>query len=136
MKRILVIDDDPFIRSLAEHLLTNEDRIVNLAAGGGEGLTHLTQPAPDLVLLDLQLPDIPGFEVLKVLRQAKGWEQTKILMLTASSEIENLVEAKAGGAAGYICKPFQTDALLAMVRDVLEQPDLIWMDDYTRARAH
>ncbi|MDP1630057.1 MAG: response regulator [Caulobacter sp.] len=134
MIRILAVDDDPFIRALLQGLLAAPGRILTMAETGADGLAQLAEPVPDLVLLDLGLPDISGLEVLKVLRGAKSWAGVRILMLTASSDLENLVEAKAAGATGYICKPFEPDVLAEMVNDVLEQPDLIWLDDYTRAR--
>ena len=131
---ILVIDDDPFIGGLAVAVLSQSGRTISTVATGAEGLEALTGTAPDLVLLDVGLPDVSGFEVLRILRGAPGWVGTRILMLTASHELDDIIKAKQGGASGYICKPVQPDALAEMVTDILTDRDLIWMDDYTRAR--
>ena len=132
-KRILVIDDDPFIRELTQALLGRKDRVVDAVGTGAEGLARLADPAPDLVLLDLGLPDVPGLEVLRLLRSASDWRQVRILMLTGSHEINDIVAAKKAGASGYVCKPVQPDVLADMVCDLLQSSDLIWLDDYTRA---
>lgn len=134
MIHILVIDDDPFIGDLAEAVLSDDGRAISRSMTGAEGLERLTGEAPDLVLLDVGLPDVSGFEILRILRGAPGWDETRILMLTASHAMDDIVRAKQGGAAGYICKPVQPQALARMVTDVLADRDLIWVDDYTRAR--
>ncbi len=134
MISILVIDDDPFISGLVDAVLSDPARTIAKATTGAEGLEKLTGPAPDLVLLDVGLPDVSGFEVLRILRTAPGWSRTRILMLTASHEMADIIKAKQAGASGYICKPVQPDALAEMISDILIDRDLIWMDDYTRAR--
>ncbi|WP_339871506.1 response regulator [uncultured Brevundimonas sp.] len=130
---ILVIDDDVFIRQLVVGILSAEGHHVTAVPSGAEGLARLAEPPPALVLLDLGLPDISGLTLLPLLRSATGWEDVKILMLTASSDIDNVVAAKQAGALGYVCKPIQTDVLVQMVRDVLARDDLTWLDDYTRS---
>lgn len=134
MTQILVIDDDPFILELVQSILTRPDRTIMTTGSGAGGLARLAETPPDLVLLDLWLPDISGLEVLRFLHQAKGWQGVRILMLTASGDIDHMVQAKATGASGYICKPFQPQALAEMVDDILGQTNLVWMDDYTRLR--
>lgn len=134
MTSILLIDDDPFIGGLVSAVLSDPSRTIVTAMTGAEGLERLTQTAPDLVLLDVGLPDVSGFEMLRILRGAPGWARTRILMLTASHEIDDIVKAKSGGASGYICKPVQPETLAEMVADILTDRDLIWVDDYTRAR--
>lgn len=133
MVRILLVDDDPFVRMFADTLLSKTGRSIVTAATGADALAFLAQPAPDLVLLDVGLPDISGLEVLRVLRETPTWDRTRILMLTASHEIDDIVKARHGGASGYICKPVQPDTLADMVTDILERSDLLWLDDYTRA---
>ena len=130
---ILVIDDDPFIRSLAEAILSSQSRTVTTVASGAAGLARMAESPPHLVLLDLGLPDISGLDVLRHFRAAPSWREVRILMLTASHDIDHVVQAKQAGASGYICKPIQPDALAEMVCDLLEQDSLLWLDDYTRA---
>lgn len=133
MARILLVDDDPFVRMFADTLLSKPGRSIVTAATGADALAFLAQPAPDLVLLDVGLPDISGLEVLRVLRETPAWARTRILMLTASHEIDDIVKARQAGASGYVCKPVQPDTLADMVTDILDKPDLLWLDDYTRA---
>ena len=80
------------------------------------------------------MPDVSGFDLLPRLLKSQGWARTPILMLTAENEIENIIRARREGARGYICKPVQPDTLVAMVNDILHQPDIVWLDDYTRVR--
>ena len=130
---ILVIDDDPFIRELAQAILSSQGRKVTTVASGAAGLAQMADSPPDLVLLDLGLPDISGLDVLRHFRATPSWRQVRILMLTASDDLAHIVQAKQAGASGYICKPIQPDALAEMVCDLLEQDTLLWLDDYTRA---
>lgn len=134
MVRILLIDDDPFVRMFGDTLLAQPGRTILVAATGTEGLAFLAHSPPALVLLDVGLPDVSGLEVLRLMRATPSWANTRILMLTASHDMEDIVQARHGGASGYVCKPVQPDTLAAMVADILEQPDLLWLDDYTRAR--
>lgn len=132
--RILVIDDDPLIRMMMTAVLTSETQKVTCAENGLDGLVCAASPPPDLVLLDISMPDVSGLDLLPRLRASRGWDRTPILMLTAENEIDNILRARRDGARGYICKPIQPDVLQAMVSDLLHQPDLLWLDDYTRVR--
>lgn len=130
---ILVVDDDVFIRQLLVEVLSAEDYRVVAAPSGADGLARLAETPPHLVLLDLGLPDISGLTLLRLMRSATGWEGVKILMLTASSDIDHVIAAKQAGAVGYVCKPIKAEALVEMIHDVLARDDLTWLDDYTRA---
>lgn len=131
--RVLVVDDDPFIQGMAQVLLSNQGRRVTVAGTGAEALARMADAPPDVVLLDLGLPDISGLEVLRLFRAAPTWQQVRILMLTGSHETEHIIQAKQGGASGYVCKPIQPATLADMVSDLLDQDTLTWLDDYTRA---
>lgn len=130
---VLVVDDDPFIQQLAQAILSSRGQSITVVGTGAEALARMAEPAPDLVLLDLALPDVQGLEVLRHLRAARSWDHVRILMLTASHDVEDIVRAKQAGASGYVCKPIRPDALADMVCDLLEQDGLLWLDDYTRA---
>lgn len=134
MTTVLVIDDEGFIRDLARTVLNARGFDVTYAETGAAGLAKLADPAPDLVLLDLGLPDLSGLELLKHFRAARAWEGVRILMLTASHETDHIVQAKAAGASGYLCKPIQPETLGQMVVDLLSDDSLLWLDDYTRSR--
>ncbi|GAA0867707.1 hypothetical protein GCM10009116_01590 [Brevundimonas basaltis] len=131
--RVLIVEDDPFMGALAETLVRSTGRTARLVPTGAEALAQLAEFPPDLILLDLGLPDLSGLEVLRLLRAAKGWGSVRILVLTASHRTEDIIAAKKAGASGYICKPVQPDTLSEMICDLLEQPNLTWIDDYTRA---
>lgn len=130
---VLVVDDDPFIVEMAEFLLGRDGHRVSVASSGAAALAKMAAKPPELVLLDLGLPDISGLEILRYFRAASAWQTLPILVFTASHETENIVRAKRSGASGYVCKPIKPDTLLEMVRDLLDHPDLTWVDDYTRA---
>lgn len=132
--RILVIDDDPFMTQLASLTLQGRGHAVSTADCGAAALQKLSEPAPHLVLLDLGLPDIPGIEVARRFRAVDAWRDTKILMLTASDSMSDIVLAKANGVSGYLCKPIATETLGERVDEVLGEADLLWIDDFTRAR--
>lgn len=131
--RVLVVDDDPFILEMAQILLSNQGRRVTVAATGAKALARMADAPPDVVLLDLGLPDISGLEVLRLFRGAPTWCEVRILMLTGSHETEHIIQAKQAGASGYVCKPIQPRTLADMVSDLLDQESLTWLDDYTRA---
>ena len=133
IQRILIIDDDPFFRSLVEDSLGTPGRQVSSRSNGAQGIASLGREPPDLVLLDLSLPDIPGLEVLQHLRSGDGWTETPIVMLTASDKLDDMLEAKRLGATGYLSKPIEPIALAAAVDELLGATNLSWIDDITRA---
>jgi DNA-binding response OmpR family regulator len=115
IKTILVIDDDDDLRSaLAEQLALEDDLTVVEAATGLEGVAAALDRAPDLVLLDVDLPDINGREVCRRLR-ADGMT-TPIIMLTAAVSDGETIEGLESGADDYVSKPFRLNVLLARMR--------------------
>jgi two-component system KDP operon response regulator KdpE len=120
-KVILVIDDEPQIRKLLEITLTTNDYKVLLAETGKAGLQMTKSFSPDLVLLDIGLPDISGHELLVKLR---GWYTRPIVMLSVQSAEEDIVSALDHGANDYLVKPFRTGELLARIRSSLREKDL------------
>lgn len=114
--KILVIDDEVQIRRLLEITLQSNDFEVNTAASGAEGIAMVAQHPPDLVLLDLGLPDTSGFDVLRHLRE---WYTKPILIVSVQSDEQAIVKALDGGANDYVTKPFRSGELLARVRTAL-----------------
>lgn len=133
IQQILIIDDDPFFRSLVEQALWTPHREVSSRSNGAQGIASLGRDPPDLVLLDLSLPDIAGLDVLQHLRSGEGWDSVPIVMLTASDQLDDMLEAKRLGATGYLNKPIEPHALIAAVDDLLGAANLSWIDDVTRA---
>lgn len=113
---ILVIDDEVQIRKLLEITLQSNDYKVNEAAKAKEGLIAAANHPPDLIILDLGLPDENGHFVLQKLRE---WYTKPVIILSVQSDEENIVRALDNGANDYLVKPFRTGELLARVRSAL-----------------
>jgi len=113
---ILVIDDEIQIRKLLEISLEANEYKVYFAVNGKEGITAAASHQPDLILLDLGLPDEDGQDVLVKLRE---WYHNPIIILTVKSAEEEIVKALDNGANDYLTKPFRTQELLARIRTAL-----------------
>jgi two-component system, OmpR family, KDP operon response regulator KdpE len=111
--RVLVVDDEPqILRALRINLRVREYE-VHVAASGAEALKMASRYPPDLVILDLGLPDLDGVEVIQGLR---GWTKAPIIVLSGRSDSTDKVEALDAGADDYITKPFGVEELLARMR--------------------
>ena len=113
---ILIIDDEVQIRKLLQITLESNEFDVLLAGTAQEGITQVAQHPPDIILLDLGLPDRSGHEVLKHLRE---WYAKPILIISVQSDEQAIVKALDSGANDYVTKPFRTGELLARVRSAL-----------------
>jgi DNA-binding response OmpR family regulator len=122
MSRILVIDDDRGLTSVLKRGLTYEGYTVNTADSGYEGLTLARDHVPDLVILDLMLPGLDGFDVLERLRSADA--HLPVIMLTARDAPADQVQGLEHGADDYVVKPFTFDVLAARVKAVLRRREL------------
>ncbi|TDN87931.1 two-component system KDP operon response regulator KdpE [Salegentibacter sp. 24] len=110
---ILVIDDEPQIRKLLKIALESNDYKVVLASTGTEGVNLVANHTPDLVILDLGLPDKSGHLILKDLRE---WYDKSIIILSVQDEEADIIKALDNGATDYLTKPFRTGELLARIR--------------------
>ncbi|GAB6988389.1 response regulator transcription factor [Paenibacillus pini] len=125
---ILIIDDDEKIISMLRRGLAFEGYDVVTASNGAEGLKAILSGDPDLVVLDIMMPQVDGFEVCRRLREAGS--RMPILMLTAKDEIEHRVKGLDMGADDYLVKPFALEELLARVRALLRRkPEQNGMED-------
>ncbi|MHB8667388.1 MAG: response regulator transcription factor [Burkholderiales bacterium] len=114
---VLVVEDNDEISYLIQFLLEREGHGVELARDGREAEQKIAAMAPPgLVMLDVMLPYIDGFQLLSQIRRRKGWERIPVLMLTAKSQERDIVRALEAGANDYVVKPFQPNELLARVR--------------------
>jgi two-component system KDP operon response regulator KdpE len=114
---ILVIDDEPqILRALRTILIAKQFRVTT-ASRGNEGLTLAAAQPPDVIILDLSLPDISGFEVTERLRE---WTQVPIIVLSVRDSENDKVTALEKGADDYLTKPFGIDELLARIRVALK----------------
>lgn len=117
---VLVIDDDPDLQKLVRTYFSMEG-IGHRAALKRDDITLALrqQPAPDLILLDVHLPDADGFDILARMRQHPALKEMPIVMLTAEDTREAVLKGLRGGADGYVTKPFEPDVLVAAVKTVL-----------------
>lgn len=118
---ILVIEDDEHIAQLLKFLLERQHYRVDLAADGRAARLHIenSKSVPSLILLDVMLPYLDGFELVRMARAREDWQDVPIVMLTAKSMERDIVRALDAGANDYIVKPFQPNELLARLRRFL-----------------
>lgn len=117
--RILLIEDDEGIVRFLRRALSYEGYVVEVATSGEEGLEKARAEKPDLIILDVMLPGIDGFEVCRRLRAEDV--STPVLMLTARTAVQDRVEGLDMGADDYLVKPFQLEELLARMRALLRR---------------
>ena len=117
---VLVVEDDPELQRALKFLLTMEKFVPRVASNRNEILEALrAPPLPDVALLDVGLPDISGFDVLARMRQHPQLKSIPVIMLTGHAQREDVMRGLAGGADGYITKPFDRDVLLTGIKAVL-----------------
>jgi two-component system KDP operon response regulator KdpE len=117
-EEILIIDDEPQIRKLLRISLESNDYKVLQASSGHEGLALAANHTPDLILLDIGLPDINGHEVLE---QLQGWFNKSVIILSVQNSEQEIVRALDNGAIDYLTKPFRTQELLARIRSAIRR---------------
>lgn len=118
-KRILIVDDEPNIVTSLEFLMRREGFEVDIAADGEQALRAVGRIVPDLVLLDIMLPRVNGFEVCEKLRADPRYSRVKIVMLTAKGRDTDVAKGMALGADLYVTKPFSTKELVAQIGQML-----------------
>jgi DNA-binding response OmpR family regulator len=119
MAKILVVDDDPDIRRLLSVLLEGEGHNVISAPDGERALELISREGPDLILLDVMMPKKDGYTVLREMKASGIRESTKVLVLTARAAESDWLRGYKLGADQYLTKPFDTEELLTLVRDLL-----------------
>jgi two-component system, OmpR family, response regulator CpxR len=115
---ILLIEDDTELSALMEEFLSSHEISLGVAYNGAEGLTRALEGAFDLIILDVMLPSLNGFDVLRQLRRRSA---VPVIMLTACADDEKKVEGLNAGADDYLAKPFSPDELLARIQAVLRR---------------
>jgi DNA-binding response OmpR family regulator len=118
-KRILLVDDSPTAILWHRLILESDNYEILVASDGDEGVRLARAERPDLVLLDVVMPRMNGFEALRALRAAPELRATPILMVTTRSEMTNVMEGYESGCNEYITKPVDRAELLAKVRSCL-----------------
>jgi two-component system alkaline phosphatase synthesis response regulator PhoP len=118
-QRILIVDDEPSIVVPLEFLMKREGYEVSVAEDGRAALEALDRSAPDLVILDVMLPKMSGFDVCRHIRADPRWRGLKILMLTAKGRDSEMQRGLELGADAYVTKPFSTRELVERIRALL-----------------
>ncbi|HKY51004.1 MAG TPA: sigma-54 dependent transcriptional regulator, partial [Candidatus Limnocylindria bacterium] len=121
-KSILVADDDASIRSLLKQLLTDEGYSISEAATGTEVVSHVGESSPDLVIMDVRMPELDGIEALPKVKTASP--RTSVLIMTAFGSSNAAIKAMELGAFDYITKPFELDKISHTVKRAFDYQDL------------
>lgn len=118
MANILAVDDSPSMRQMVAFALQSAGHTVTEAVDGVDGLNKAKGAQFDLVLTDVNMPNMDGLTLVKELRGLSNYQFTPILVLTTESEGSKKAEGKAAGATGWLVKPFNPDQLLATIKRV------------------
>ncbi len=124
LANVLVVDDEEDILNLVEYNLLKNHFEVSCVTTGEEALQHVSQSKPDIIILDLMLPEIDGLEVCRRLKQNEASKDIPIIMLTAKGEEKDVVKGLELGADDYITKPFSPKILIARCNAVLRRTQL------------
>lgn len=118
--KVLVVDDEPnVLRSLVQYL-TIEEFTVETASNGQEALEKVGTFQPELILLDVMMPGMDGFEVLDKVKEMPGHSDTPVIMLTAKDQSSDVLKGYQSGATSYLVKPFNLDELVETINQTLE----------------
>ena len=119
-RRVLVAEDEDNIAIALDYLITREGYDYDRLANGGDAMTYIRRTHPDLVLLDVMLPEVSGYEICQEMRLDPTLSDVKILIMTARGSAIERRKGLALGADGFISKPFELKDLRAQVRRLLE----------------
>ena len=119
--RILLVDDEPDIVETVSFMLQSRNYQVSVASGGKEGIKKAQEEHPDLLLLDIMMPDIDGYDVCMKLKGDADTKDIPIIMLTAKGESEAVLKSHSIGADDYVVKPFSLPTLLSKLRKFLDK---------------
>ena len=119
--RILIIDDEPMFHTLAIRALADLDFEISTAENGIDGLSAARSIQPDLIISDVMMPDITGYDVVSSLRREPEFAHTPILMLTAQSGLQDKLKSFEAGADDHLTKPFDPAELAARVKVLLRR---------------
>lgn len=121
MRKLLIADDEPGVRSLVRMTLESDTYEILEARDGDEALMLALEHQPELMLLDVAMPGLSGFEVCRALKEQESTSEMTVIMLTARSQQADLAAGESAGADGYFTKPFSPVALLRKVDEVFQQ---------------
>jgi len=119
-KKVLIADDEPSIVTAVEFLLRREGYEVCIARDGAEALALIESARPDLVVLDVMMPQKSGYEICRSIRERDEWRGIKVIMLSAKGRDAEVSKGMTMGADIYVTKPFSTRDLMGRVKALLE----------------
>ena len=122
MATLLICEDDPTIRRMVGVVLRKGPHVVHIASDGEEGLALAEQVVPDLVISDVSMPGLDGFQLADAIRARPALAETRIVFVTASAQRADVEEGFRHGAVGYLMKPFSPAELRAAIEDHLARP--------------
>ncbi len=120
MKKVLLVDDEPNILLSLEFLMKKQGYYVFIARDGKEALTIIHQENPEIVILDIMMPEVDGYEVCRYIKNNTLTQDTKVIFLSAKAKESEIEFGYALGADLYLTKPFSTRNLIKQVNDLLE----------------
>ncbi len=120
-RKILIADDEPSIVTAVEFLMRREGYEVSVARDGSEALERIESSRPDLVVLDVMMPQKSGYEICKRIREREDWRGIKIIVLSAKGRDAEVAKGLAMGADVYITKPFSARELMSRVKALLDE---------------
>ncbi|MGK7895212.1 MAG: response regulator transcription factor [Xenococcus sp. (in: cyanobacteria)] len=121
MKKILIVDDDHILRSVLKHTLEQQGYQVTVVASGTQALQSFAENPPDLIVSDVSMPEMDGFEFCRILRSQPSGQLIPFIFLSARSELEDRIQGHSMGADDYITKPFEIEELIAKIESAIER---------------
>jgi DNA-binding NarL/FixJ family response regulator len=119
--RLLLVEDEPGLRQAVQAYLVESDFIVDVASNAKEGWEKLRQNSPQLVITDIMMPQVDGYEFLKQMRQDVNFKHLPVIFLTAKGLTKDRIYGFEAGCDAYISKPFDPDELITIVKNLLER---------------
>jgi DNA-binding response OmpR family regulator len=118
-KTILIVDDELSILVPLQFLMEKKGYVTKLAQSGKEAIEMVGEVRPDLILLDIMLPDLDGYEIYQMIRARAEWESIRVIFLTAKNRDADMAKGLAMGADAYITKPFSNTQLLEKIDELI-----------------
>lgn len=119
MKKILIVDDEPNIVMTLEYAFKKKDFEVYIARDGGEALQILENKIPDVVLLDIMMPNVDGYQTLQYIKNSETLKNTKVVFLTAKNKVSDIEKGLKLGADKYLTKPFSVKKIVSEILGLL-----------------
>ena len=120
-KHILIVDDEVSILVPLKFLLEKNNYSIAVAQSGKDALDRIRAEKPDLILLDIMLPDLDGYEIFQLIRENRAWDDIKVIYLTAKNRDLDIAKGLNLGVDAYITKPFSNAELLAQINQLLHE---------------